>query len=74
MRVHLGRVLPLAGQVPQRKPGSQLLLLVEHVSPILRDEDDREMNKSVTVMRKIILVPNCRILIEDYRRMIADSG
>lgn len=31
MRVHLGRVLPLAGQVEQSRPSSQLLLV--QVSP-----------------------------------------
>ena len=36
-RVHLGRVFPLAGHVPQRKPESHLSLAVEHVSPICID-------------------------------------
>lgn len=34
MRVHRGLVFPFAGQVPQFKPASQLLLELEHVSPI----------------------------------------
>lgn len=36
-RVHLERVLPLAGQVEQTRPSSQLLLL--QVSPIVRQAE-----------------------------------
>lgn len=49
-RVHRGRVLPFAGQEPQIKPASQVLLELEHVSPIclrIQEKPIRFLDKCV---------------------------